>query len=332
MNHLERTLTNMRSAVVKFLEENAQEGKRNFTHVRDSSVNSVTSVCRIFIPQLANLAADHGSSDENARRIVQFILGIKQLVRNVHATVAFTLLPQSSLQILLCRLKWVADTVLSIESFAGKEQSVPYEFKEFSGLLTVAKVQQSGSIASFRPPGSKFGLKRDSRKLHVEPLHLPPEQSRTGTAGSAAALASAANVGFAVDSTSIIHAPEGRGRIEIKIDNILAVTESSIISPSSSLREPSVTEVGSSYSLSEIRSPSKYEEKGTYDRANSLNGNIAARSIFARARAEGLLPGSRGVEGTNTAGIGTQRAPPLQLGTACAPTRPGGNSSASLDF
>ena len=332
MNNLERILTSMRSAVVKFLEENTQEAKTSFTHVRDSSINSVTSVCRIFIPQLANLANDHGSSDENARRIVQFILGIKQLVRNVYATVAFTLLPQSCPQILLNRLKWAADTVLSIESFAGKEQSVPYEFKEFCGLLTVAKVQQSGSIASFRPPGSKFGLKRDSRKLHVEPLHLPPEESRTGTAGSAAAVASAANVGLFVDATSTTHTPEGRGRIEIKIDDILAATESSISSPSSSLREPSAKELVSSYSLSEIKSPSKYEEKGTYDSVNLFNGNIAARSIFARARAEGLLPGSRGVEDSKMAGIGLQRVPALQPGSACAPARPGVNSSATLDF
>lgn len=30
----------------------------------------------------------------------------------------------------------------------------------------------------YRPSAAKYGLKRDRRKLHVEPLHLPPEDSR----------------------------------------------------------------------------------------------------------------------------------------------------------
>ena len=334
MSNLECALTAMRSVVVKFLANNHQQRRDKLRGDRDNSINSVTSVSRIFIPQLANLAADYGSTYENARRIVQFILDIKQLVRNIHATVVFTLSPQSCPQILLSRLQWVADTVLSVDSFAGKEQSVPYEFKEFCGLLTVMRVQQVGSIASFRPPGSKFGLRRDSRKLHIEPLHLPPEESRTGTAGTAAAVAvtSAAMDGFTVATAPTAYNPEGRGRIEIKMDTSIAVKATPITSPVSNFGGSFAAAVGESYSQSEGRSPSKYEEKGAYDRVDAGNGNIAARSIFARARAEGLLPGPRGVGGLNTAGKGQQKTSPLTPGSACAPTRPGGSNTSSLDF
>ena len=33
-------------------------------------------------------------------------------------------------------------------------------------------------MAPHRPSACRFGLKRDRRKLHIEPLHLPPEDSR----------------------------------------------------------------------------------------------------------------------------------------------------------
>jgi hypothetical protein len=117
--------------------------------------------------------------------LVRFVVGLQQLVRERRATVAFTLDPLTCPPLLVSRLKWAADTVLSVDSFAARAHAVPYEFAEFCGLLTVEKVQQVGAIASFRPPWSKFGLKRDSRKLHVEPLHLPPEESRAfGSAGA----------------------------------------------------------------------------------------------------------------------------------------------------
>ena len=118
-------------------------------------------IYRMFLPQLANLAADYGTTEDAARMLVRFIVGLKQLVRDKRATVAFTLNPLTCPPLLMSRLKWASDTTLSIDSFAGRAQSVPYEFAEFCGLLTIEKVQQIGAIASFRPPWSKFGLKRD---------------------------------------------------------------------------------------------------------------------------------------------------------------------------
>ena len=310
---LEASLAAMRAAVVEFL---STQNERPGPVLR--SIESVTSVSRIFLPQLLNIPANHGFSSENARLIIQFLLGIKQLVRNYHATVAFTLPPEACSSALVQRLKWTSDTVLSVESFAGKEQTVPYEFKEFCGLLTVERLQQEGSIASFRTSGSRFGIKRDSRKLHIEPLHLPPEETRTGTSGTVAAAAYAAKDGFAVLPTPDFVGTDGKSRIEIKIDD--SVPPVAVLKTRSTDTIKSLSESMNSLAM---KSPSKYLEKGLADDVEPKVGNAAARSIFARARAEGLLPSPHQLKKID---------PPLTPGSACAPHRPGTNSSPSLDF
>lgn len=42
----------------------------------------------------------------------------------------------------------------------------------------LSSVLQIAAMAPHRPSACRFGLKRDRRKLHIEPLHLPPEDSR----------------------------------------------------------------------------------------------------------------------------------------------------------
>jgi hypothetical protein len=316
---LEQTLFEVRRAVVRFL--STRQNHHDQKSDRDSGVNSVVSVSRIFIPHLCNLAAKFGFRDENVRQIVQFILGIRQLVRDQHATVAFSLSPDSCPSVLTSRLKWAVDTVVSVDSFAGREQFVPYEFKEFCGLLTIGRLQQVGSMASFRPPGSKFGLKRDSRKLHIEPLHLPPEESRTGTSGTAAAAVMASKDGFAAVVAPQFSHTESRERIEIKLDK--STTSSSENVSENSDRQ---TFQPSSLRTDPLRSPSKYEEKSNTEESQPNSVNNAARSIFARARAEGLLVDYTGM----AQGQVQRREPPLEPGSACAVNK--NTSSSSLDF
>lgn len=75
-------------------------------------------------------------------------------------------------------LNSIADTVLGVESFAGHADAIPVEFRYFCGFFFVHKLHQICSIAPHRASASRYGLKRDRRKLHIEPLHLPPEDSR----------------------------------------------------------------------------------------------------------------------------------------------------------
>jgi hypothetical protein len=72
-----------------------------------------------------------------------------------------------------------------VDTFAGRSSLVPYEFREFCGFLVVERVQHLGTLVGHRPSALRYGLKRDRRKLHIEFLHLPPEESRAqGSAGT----------------------------------------------------------------------------------------------------------------------------------------------------
>ncbi len=75
----------------------------------------------------------------------------------------------------------VADTVLELQSFASQRYRTAGEFAPFAGLLYVRALQHVNALAPVRGPSNKLGVKRNRRKLHIEPLHLPPEGVRTLT-------------------------------------------------------------------------------------------------------------------------------------------------------
>jgi len=79
----------------------------------------------------------------------------------------------------------IVDTFLKAESFAGHKKTIPVEFKDYCGFLIIKKSQQIGLSVPCRPLGSRYGFKRTRRKLQIEPLNLPPEESRAfGTCGA----------------------------------------------------------------------------------------------------------------------------------------------------
>mmetsp|Transcript_23499 Transcript_23499/g.39293 ORF Transcript_23499/g.39293 Transcript_23499/m.39293 type:complete len:698 (+) Transcript_23499:55-2148(+) len=122
-----------------------------------------------------------------SREVLGFLLQLKHLIRYLRVRVTVSVHNGALDACLSAQLRNLSDTVLTIQSFAGRTQSVPYEFETFQGFLLLRKIAQYGTVAPFRASGIRFGLKRDRRKLHVEPLHLPPEESRAfGSAGTAA--------------------------------------------------------------------------------------------------------------------------------------------------
>jgi len=104
-----------------------------------------------------------------------------------------------SSQLSLRHLQRTADVVLEVESFAGRQAyPPPSEFRHLHGLLRIRKATTctlANSIGHFchltvqkRPVASLFGLKRDRRKLHLQLLHIPPEDYAAdgGSVGSGA--------------------------------------------------------------------------------------------------------------------------------------------------
>lgn len=175
-----------------------------------SKKGSKTEITRVFIPDLQKIltketirCSESAANGEDLKLIVaKFFLGLKQIIRTTRTIVVLSInslllgLPDLS-----NKLAQLSDTVLSIESFTAKEHSIPYEFKEFVAFLNVIKLQQYGLTAPFRPTYQKYGLKRDRRKLKIEPLHLPPEESRAfGTSGTDSQLAAKAVAQGLVDS------------------------------------------------------------------------------------------------------------------------------------
>lgn len=86
-------------------------------------------------------------------------------------------------------LQRCCDAVLLVESFASRrEYPPPAEFRMLNGLLHIKKVStvttSLGHFADFtvtkRPAAYLFGLKRDRRKLHIQLLHIPPEDYAAG--------------------------------------------------------------------------------------------------------------------------------------------------------
>lgn len=89
-------------------------------------------------------------------------------------------------------IQHVSDVVLEAEGFVGRGTNYPppAEFSDFHGLLhirrasTVTAATASGHFAdltvSKRPAANVYGLKRDSRKLHISLLHIPPEDFAAG--------------------------------------------------------------------------------------------------------------------------------------------------------
>lgn len=163
-------------------------------------------ISRVFLPDISDLLYDggnvvnKGSLSANLNRLLKFILQIKYLIRGTRSIVVTSTnyIPNSSV------FSVCLDSNISIESFAGHKQEIPAEFNDYCGFFVIKKLQQVGVLAPFRPPGSRFGLKRDKRKLYIQPLHLPPEESRAfSSAGFDSVPASNSNSNSGSNSSSM---------------------------------------------------------------------------------------------------------------------------------
>lgn len=78
-----------------------------------------------------------------------------------------------------------ADVVVEAEGFAARrEYPPPAEFRSLHGLLHIHRLALGGSFADWtadkRPAAWLYGFKRDRRKLHIQLLHIPPEDYAEG--------------------------------------------------------------------------------------------------------------------------------------------------------
>lgn len=151
-----------------------------------SSPSSLT-VCRLFLPLdliITYYLQEDGHHNDSSnyvltRDIAIFLTNVKHIVRDARCSTIVTIRPSLVSPSLIAKIRLVADSVFTIESFAGRTHKIPYEFNELDGFLVIHKLQQYGIMAPYRPSGTRFGVKRNKNKLLLEPLHLPPEENRT---------------------------------------------------------------------------------------------------------------------------------------------------------
>lgn len=82
-------------------------------------------------------------------------------------------------------VRHLCDYALDIKAFMGEQDMLPAELRDFHGLLDVRKLARVHSLACHSMDATKFGLKRERRKLKIEKFHLPPEGSRSSSSDAA---------------------------------------------------------------------------------------------------------------------------------------------------
>lgn len=168
--------------------------ENTFTTLSERFIESVTRAVkeateknrttRVFILDIEKLVSC-GDDSAELRSMLLFVLRLKQIIRDSKTSLSITANFQSLSKSFTRSLANISDTFVSVDSFAGRLQSLPYEFKEFDGFFHIRKISSVGSLAAPHPSSNRFGIKRNRRKLCIEPLHLPPEESRAfGSAGT----------------------------------------------------------------------------------------------------------------------------------------------------
>ena len=137
---------------------------------------------RIFMPSLGGLDRHFSlrcQDDDNRMKVHRFFMKIKHLVRNRDKCVTVVMstnpscYPDDGFLPGLCK---IADSVFVVESFDGHGNTVPFEYRHFCAFFHVLKLSNCYNLTPYHPPSNHYGIQRDSRKLLIELLHLPPEE------------------------------------------------------------------------------------------------------------------------------------------------------------
>jgi len=86
----------------------------------------------------------------------------------------------------LISLRRSCDAIFTCEGFASLVAPPPPEFRDLAGILSIRKMALQtlfhfcNSSSKSRPPANRYGMKRDRRKIHIQMLHLPPEDYSAG--------------------------------------------------------------------------------------------------------------------------------------------------------
>ena len=160
----------------------------SFSHLYNAVASALHSLPRNTVLRvlLKSFLAKTSAWPTSPSSALLLLHSLQQLARGQPMVILVTLPPHHLSQKQRRLFSRVADTVLELSSFAaggreGGREGRPAEFEAFAGLLYVKGLQHVNALAPVRGTSNKWGMKRDRRKLYVEPLHLPPEGVRALT-------------------------------------------------------------------------------------------------------------------------------------------------------
>lgn len=115
--------------------------------------------------------------NSNWQQVCSFLYALKMVLRSSLAICLFTV-PKDSPA--LSMVQHLSDIVLGMQSFVGSHVDVSaYEFKEYTGFFNLVKLPRLNSLTvNFAPDSLQYAFKMKKRKMYIEKMHMPPEESR----------------------------------------------------------------------------------------------------------------------------------------------------------
>jgi hypothetical protein len=143
-----------------------------------------TNPLRVFLPSLGGLDRHFpvrgGGGGGNREKVLRFLVKLKHFIRNRDKCITVVISSNAACHddaMFLPIVRSIADCVLIVESFDGGHGNVvPIEYRHFCAFFHVLKLSNNYALSPHHPPANHYGIQRDSRKLLIELLHLPPEE------------------------------------------------------------------------------------------------------------------------------------------------------------
>jgi hypothetical protein len=79
----------------------------------------------------------------------------------------------------ISRIKVLCDTVFSINSFQDSDVKIPEIYNDFTGVMELKKLSGLNIYSSKLPTVLTYLFTRKRKKLFIEELYIPPEQSQS---------------------------------------------------------------------------------------------------------------------------------------------------------
>lgn len=141
--------------------------------------NKNPKLCRIAIYSFGNPSWFDLNDTQSQREALLFLYSLRGLLRNSLCVCMISIpshLYQSNSSF-VSRMRNLSDTVISLSSFQGSEVKIPDIYSDFTGVMELKRISGLNMFLNKLPTVLTFLFTRRRKKLYIEELYIPPEQS-----------------------------------------------------------------------------------------------------------------------------------------------------------